>query len=699
MLQHREYRPHALLISSLCALLLILSGVIVLGSWFIDSALYDVLLQNILSMKASAIVGITLSGLSLWLQRVPPAFTSRQSRSLKQLLGQLLALMVILIGSFSLAQDLFGTSSAVRQVLAYLQLDPELMRAGAMKPLNAFCLVLAGISLLWLDTSTQKDHYPTEYCSITMACIMGVPLLGYLYNATGTILIAVSSIVSVQASLFFLVLAIGILYARPQHPLMAVFTSNAPGGHLLRRLLPKTLALLIFLDLLAEWGARQGLYGQEKVSSLVTLADSAVLFILFWRAAFLLNYESDVRRQGEAALAKSTAWLRIVSDTTTDAIFVKDREGRMVFANPATLHVLGKELSSVVGCTNIDLFPNAEDAAAIAANDQYVITSGKAQAFEQTIHLPDGVRTFYATKAPWTNDDGIVLGVIGIATDISERKRTEDAIRAHEMQLEALVEERTAEVSELIGHLEATREEEKRAIARELHDDLGSALTALNMHLAIIFQQISTDPNLTERTVQVKALLNSVTATTRRIQSGLRPDKLDIFGIKTAIIELALDFENYTGVACRASLPDEDLAYTPQIEITIFRMVQEALNNIAKHAKATKVDVILDDNEDYVMLTIRDNGVGIPAGRITGNTTHGLRGMRERASYLRGKIDIASESGKGTKITVKLPKTIPARANVEHTGIIQQANVAPLQNSDSVPVQATATTLLQKASE
>jgi PAS domain S-box-containing protein len=498
---------------------------------------------------------------------------------------------------------------------------------------------------------------------------MGIPLIGYVYNLAAAVPVAPASGVAPQTSILFIVLAIGILAARPAHRLMSLWNSDAPGGHLLRRLLPKSLLLLIFLNLLVEWGARKGFYAQENISPLVILLASSWLSILFWRAASLLNREYDVRRKGETALVETNALLRAVSDNTPDAIFVKDRSGRMIFANPATLRMLDKSSASIIGHTSTEIYPNLGDAQMVDENDLHVMVSGKAVAVEETLNFSYGARTFYSTKAPWLNDDGDILGLVVISTDVTERKRIEDALKAHETQLEALVAARTAEVSELIGHLESTREEEKRAIARELHDDLGSALTALNMHLAILFQQMPADPCLTERSIQIKALLSSVTQTTRRIQVGLRPDKLDIFGIKTAISEQALEFENYTGVTCQANMPDEELSYAPQVDITLFRIVQEALNNIAKHAQATHVDVVLDDDEKSIVLTIRDNGVGIPMRKPVAIVTHGMRGMRERAAYLGGDVKITSIAGNGTTVVVTLPKKIsnakPAYGNAQ----------------------------------
>jgi PAS domain S-box-containing protein len=437
---------------------------------------------------------------------------------------------------------------------------------------------------------------------------------------------------------------------------MSLWNSTSPGGRLLRSLLPNSLLLLVALDFAIKWGVQNGLYGADKASPLLILLSSSLLFVMFSRMAALLNREYEGRRKGEVALAESNALLQVVSDSTPDAIFVKDHEGRMIFANPAKLRLLGRQNDEVIGLRSADLYDDPADAELIDSEDKSVMESGQPKVFEATMTFPYGERTLHSTKAPWRNAKGEVMGLVGISTDITERKRMEDALKAHETQLEALVTARTIEVSELIGHLETTREEEKRAIARELHDDLGSALTALNMHLSLIFQQMPEDQKFTDRAAKIKVLLGSITDATRRIQIGLRPDKLDVFGIKVAIAEQAVEFEKYSGVECNASLPDDPLAYAPRVDIALFRMVQEALNNIAKHARATRVDVVLDDTDDEIMLTVRDNGIGIPSEQ-PGVVTHGLRGMRERAGYLGGSVKISSASGNGTTIVITIPKT------------------------------------------
>lgn len=600
--------------------------------------------SSLLSIDSIVAAGLMIASMALWLNTAE--MHSGEGRTIpNRRATDALGAAVLVIGTVGMLVKLYDSGTAA--VPAYLPSIPSLV---------ASSFILTGLSIVLLDRSGAKVHYLSEYASLAVAGLMSIPLVGYLYSAGGLVQVASSSAVSLSTALLFVAAAIGQLCARPAHPLMRVWNSNAPGGHLLRELLPKSLLLVVLLDFLVEGGARRGLYARENISSLVVLLTILWLSVLFWRAASLLNREYSVRRKGEAALSETSALLRAVSDNTPDAIFVKDREGRVIFANPATLRMLDKPVGQVVGRTNPEIYADAASAQLVEASDRSVMESGKVEVIEERILHPQGVKTVYTTKAPWVGENGKILGLVGISIDITERKRMEDALKEHENQLEALVAKRTAEVSELIGHLESTREEEKRKIARELHDDLGSALTALNMHLAILFQQMPQEPKLNERAAQAKALLGSVTQTTRRIQAGLRPDKLDIFGIKTAIAEQVLEFEDYTGLTCLTSLPDEELAYTPQIEISLFRMVQEALNNIAKHAKASRVDVVLDDNEDCIMLTIRDDGVGMSSEKAGQTATHGLRGMRERAGYLGGDVQIVSAPGNGTKIVITLPK-------------------------------------------
>jgi signal transduction histidine kinase len=225
-----------------------------------------------------------------------------------------------------------------------------------------------------------------------------------------------------------------------------------------------------------------------------------------------------------------------------------------------------------------------------------------------------------------------------------------------EAELARMLAERNRDLRELLGYREAEVEAEKREVARELHDTLGSSLTAFNMHLSLLQHELPNDDAVQKRLGQMKTLLISITEATRRLQVSLRPEKLDVFGLKVALGEYVLDFGRRTGIACRASLPDDELTLPESYDIALFRIMQEALDNIHRHAGATQVDLILDDSEDGVMLTIRDNGGGLADDHADGHGKHGLRGMRERAAYLGGTVTLGKgRDGAGTAITVLLP--------------------------------------------
>ena len=354
-----------------------------------------------------------------------------------------------------------------------------------------------------------------------------------------------------------------------------------------------------------------------------------------------------------------SALLVAVSDNTNDLIFVKDRQGALLYANPAALQALGKTYEQALHRTSDALFANAEEAAHVDHDDRLVMIEGKSRCVEQTLHTHHGVCTYSTTKSPWFGADGQLMGVVGISTDITSRKAAEDSLRRRELQLEATIAERTVALRELTNHIETIREEEKRAIARELHDDMGATLTSLSMHLQGAYALFPDDEKWHVRKAKIQSRLTDVVASTRRMQTRLRPTMLDLFGLKTAIGDLIVEFGEQSGLICRLSLPDEDLPTHAKLDIALYRMLQEILNNVVKHAAATRVDIILDIDEDRLALTVRDDGVGIDEQRLRNSTTYGLRGLRERAAFLGGHITIRS-TGSGTAVAIEIPLAVPA---------------------------------------
>lgn len=223
--------------------------------------------------------------------------------------------------------------------------------------------------------------------------------------------------------------------------------------------------------------------------------------------------------------------------------------------------------------------------------------------------------------------------------------------------------DRTAELTEMLGYLAACWDEERRLLARQLHDSLGSSMTALTMHLALLSQHIPAENQaMRDRSAQMKQLLANIIETNRKMQLELWNDKLEFLGLKAALAELVPGFAAASGIRARTSLPDEDGSYTRTQGVVLLRCVEEGLRNVAAHARATEVDVILDDDGDQVMLTVRDNGAGLPDGnRVLESTScHGLRLLRERARFLGGTLELGAGENGGAVLRMTLPKQAPA---------------------------------------
>ncbi|NNG23294.1 sensor histidine kinase [Telluria aromaticivorans] len=223
--------------------------------------------------------------------------------------------------------------------------------------------------------------------------------------------------------------------------------------------------------------------------------------------------------------------------------------------------------------------------------------------------------------------------------------------------------DRTAELTEMLAYVSGCWDEERRLLARQLHDSLGSSMTALTMHLALLSQHIPAEnKSMRDRSAQMKTLLANIIETNRKMQLELWNDKLEFLGLKAALAELVPEFGAEHGLTARASLPDEDGSYSRNQGVVLLRCAEEGLRNVAAHARATEVDVVLDDDGEQLMLTVRDNGAGLPEGArvMEANSSHGLRLLRERARFLGGTLELSAADGGGALLRMTLPKAAPA---------------------------------------
>ncbi len=229
--------------------------------------------------------------------------------------------------------------------------------------------------------------------------------------------------------------------------------------------------------------------------------------------------------------------------------------------------------------------------------------------------------------------------------EISERTRAEAELKRSQEQLR-----------DLASHLQSIREEERSQIAREIHDELGQALTALKMDVHWLRHKLPKDQLLLSGKIKsMSGLIDTTVQSVRRISSELRPKLLDDLGLSAAMEWQANEFMSRAGIECHISSEPEDIILDQARSTAFFRIFQETLTNIARHAQATEVEVMLQEDTEAVELVVRDNGKGITESQIANAKSLGIIGMRERVHSLGGDLKIAGVPQKGTTVEVRIP--------------------------------------------
>jgi PAS domain S-box-containing protein len=232
-----------------------------------------------------------------------------------------------------------------------------------------------------------------------------------------------------------------------------------------------------------------------------------------------------------------------------------------------------------------------------------------------------------------------------IVHDVTEKVHTEEELKRSQENLRRLA-----------AHVETVREEERTHIAREVHDELGQALTALKMDTRWIENSFGgTSPQLKVKTIAMQRLIDSTVKSVQRISSELRPGMLDDLGLGAAIEWQTEEFEERTDIHCLLRIMPEDIEVEKKMATTVFRVFQETLTNIVRHAQATVVHITLMKMASQLTLTVRDNGIGILEDQINDSKSIGLMGIRERVRSHNGTLDILGRRDIGTAVIVKIP--------------------------------------------
>lgn len=523
---------------------------LVLFGWMLDIGALKNVLPGQPQMVPNTALAFILASLSLWLLR------AGQFAGRLRLYGRACAAVVTLTSLLTLVEYLSGLDLRIDTLLFQSRLEGGgASFPGRPSPHTALSFLLVGSALLCLSSTRRRAHGLAQFLTLAGFLIALMALVGYVYGVSFLYGITAYTGMALHTTLTFILLSLGILFARPESGLMSVVMSDTTGGHMARHLLPAAILVPIVLGGLIERGGRAGLYDTAFGMSLCVLTSIIILGALICRNAGTLHRVDAERRQAEGALRQAHAGLEIK-----------------------------------VG--------------------------------ERTAELSRVNRTLQA--------------------EVVEHKKAEAA----RMQL--------------LRRLVTAQEEERRRISRELHDHMGQYLSAIILRLKTLQPLAAGQESARLNLRSLEELTGQLVDEVHHLAWELRPAALDDLGLLTALQNYTEKWAERSGIAVdfhSGGLKRERLGH--EIETTVYRIVQEALTNVLKHAEARRVSVIIERRREHVLVIVEDDGKGFDlesaahswgAGRGLG-----LLGMQERVALVGGSLNIESAPGGGTTVRIRIP--------------------------------------------
>lgn len=372
---------------------------------------------------------------------------------------------------------------------------------------------------------------------------------------------------------------------------------------------------------------------------------SAILVRRLKEANLKLGTWNKRLARANEALRAAEQRSRVLMEKAKDVILVLDSRGVILEANQAAEELYGRPRAEIVGRHFMEtLAPEERDAG--GERFQTVLSHGHVRARGIHVHADGrGIQIEVSASRIEIGGDHLVLAIV---RDVSERKSFEDQLQRSYQELRLLR-----------ARMETAREEEASRIARELHDELGQALTGFKMDLTWLGQKLpdarTAAGALGGKVAEMARSIDATIESVRRIATELRPPVLDDLGLEPALVWLVQEFQARSGILARFETRGEEIGLDPDRATAAFRIVQEALTNVARHARASRVWVEVRKETDGVTVCVADDGIGIAAEAAAGRVSLGLLGMRERAQSFEGHLAVGPREAGGTSVTLWLP--------------------------------------------
>lgn len=389
------------------------------------------------------------------------------------------------------------------------------------------------------------------------------------------------------------------------------------------------------------------------------------------RKALQVKQVDLVQEQAAHAQAAAlAAHFRLLAEAVPNMVWTAAADGLVEYVNKRVLDYMDCRLEDVEGRKWVK-FVHVDDLGAVEARWAESLASGLAFEVEERFLRGDGSYRWHLARAmPVRDDGGKIIRWVGTCVDIDDQKQAQTLLRSSRARLETAVLLRTHELVQansalrsseeklrnLSAHLQSAREVERTTIAREIHDELGASLTAVKMDLTRYIRTFRDIPAASRDLLAgVAALVDSSIQTLRRIATQLRPSILDHLGLWPALEWQLEEFENRYGVQCSIEFNAMPSGLAKDAQTALFRIVQEALTNVARHSRATRVHVEIGETGGHAAIEISDNGIGMPADKLSDPASCGILGMHERAEAFGGHIQMESAAETGTRLAIRFP--------------------------------------------
>ena len=411
----------------------------------------------------------------------------------------------------------------------------------------------------------------------------------------------------------------------------------------------------------------------------VVIGTATFLILAAGLVTLLVNHHRIRRRMQNESMIALEKRARQYSDlfhNVSDIVYVHSLDGRVLQVNQAVTKLLGLAPSEVIG-RRLDSLIDERFSPAV---EKYLsqVASQSSEEIKSTFPVKSKsdhrwhIFEYHSSVVSESENAGEERSVRGIARDVTDRIEYQRDLGRKDRRMRALLEEAQMmqeNLSTLSRTILRVREEERRRISRELHDEVGQILTATNVNLEIMKRDLKLDlGSVDQRIVDTRHLIAQIMDSLRKVLRELRPESLEQLGLVAAVTRYANDFAQRTGICVDVSHRDDVEELSIDQKVALYRVMQESLTNTAKHAHAQHVQIEIFRSDGSIMMNIRDDGTGFDLSphkdlAATPTTHFGLLGMREHVNLVSGRFEMSSKCGEGTQIHIEIPGPVAATPN------------------------------------